>query len=298
MSKLLSISACAMFFFISASAQVTGTKPCDASRETVVPYKIEVCYDKTLHILFPTAIVYVDLGSRDIIADKAGDAENVLRVKAARKGFESQTNLSVITDNGDFYTFDVRYADNPSASGIEMRSCLDSKRERRPNNTVDVLLRELGEESPRSVYTVMNAIYVRDEHRINHIGGKGFGIKFLLCGLYSHNGVLYLHTRIRNDSNIRYGIDFIAFKIVDKKIARRTAIQERTISPLRTYNDIDIVESRQSEHTVYAFEMFTIPDDKCLVAELRERNGGRHLSFRIENGDIVQAKVIGNVETE
>ncbi len=144
----------------------------------------------------------------------------------------------------------------------------------------------------------MNAIYVRDEHRINHIGGKGFGIKFLLCGLYSHNGVLYLHTRIRNDSNIRYGIDFIAFKIVDKKIARRTAIQERTISPLRTYNDIDIVESRRSEHTVYAFEMFTIPDDKCLVAELRERNGGRHLSFRIENGDIVQAKVVGNVETE
>ena len=79
----------------------------------IPPYGIEVTYDKTVHIIFPAAIRYVDLGSRNLVAGKAGVAENVLRVKAAMKGFEAETNLSVITESGSFYTFNVRYADEP-----------------------------------------------------------------------------------------------------------------------------------------------------------------------------------------
>ena len=37
---------------------------------------------------------------------------------------------------------------------------------------------------------------------------------------------------------------------------------------------------------------FTIPDDKCLVMELNEKNGGRHQSFVIENEDLVRAGTI------
>lgn len=297
MNKILLIWAFGCLSAVSVYAQTSlpDIKSDSEYCTPVQPYEIEVCYDKTMHIIFPSAIIYVDLGSRDIIADKAGGAENVLRVKAANRDFRSQTNISVITDKGDFYTFDVRYSENPAISSLEMRGLIACNDDRRPNNTLDVHLRELGEESPRTVYAVMSHIYACNERRINHIGGKGFGIQFLLRGLYSHNGVLYIQTRIRNSSNIRYDIDFIVFKIVDKKIAKRTAIQERIIEPLRTYNDVDIVEGHRSERTVYAFDMFTIPDDKRLVVELRERNGGRHLSFTVENADIVRAKVIDGI---
>ena len=37
---------------------------------------------------------------------------------------------------------------------------------------------------------------------------------------------------------------------------------------------------------------FTMPDDKCLVVELTEKNGGRHESFTIENEDLVRARNI------
>lgn len=43
-------------------------------------------FQKTVHILFPSEVKYVDLGSFDIIADKATGAENVVRIKAAVKG--------------------------------------------------------------------------------------------------------------------------------------------------------------------------------------------------------------------
>ena len=42
----------------------------------VVPYGLEVTFDKTTHLIFPTAICYVDLGSNNLIAGKAEGAEN------------------------------------------------------------------------------------------------------------------------------------------------------------------------------------------------------------------------------
>ena len=76
----------------------------------IPPYGIEVTYDKTVHIIFPSAIRYVDLGSQNLIAGKADGAENVLRVKATVRDFHAETNMSVITENGSFYTFNVKYA--------------------------------------------------------------------------------------------------------------------------------------------------------------------------------------------
>ena len=61
----------------------------------VLPYGLEVTFEKTVHLIFPAAIRYVDLGSQNIIAGKADDAENVLRVKAAVREFETETNMSV-----------------------------------------------------------------------------------------------------------------------------------------------------------------------------------------------------------
>lgn len=41
---------------------------------------------------------------------------------------------------------------------------------------------------------------------------------------------------------------------------------------------------------------FTIPDDKCLVVELNEKNGGRHQSFVIENEDLVRTNTINELQ--
>ena len=43
---------------------------------------------------------------------------------------------------------------------------------------------------------------------------------------------------------------------------------------------------------------FTIPDGKCLVVELNEKNGGRHQSFVVENEDLVRARVIDELKVQ
>ena len=51
----------------------------------IPPHGLEVTYDKTVHIIFPAEVRYVDLGSPNLIAGKADGAENVIRVKATSR---------------------------------------------------------------------------------------------------------------------------------------------------------------------------------------------------------------------
>ncbi|MDR1500968.1 MAG: conjugative transposon protein TraN [Prevotella sp.] len=263
----------------------------------IPPYGLEVTFDKTVHVIFPASIRYVDLGSNNIIAGKAGSSENVLRIKAAVRSFETETNMAVITEEGSYYTFNIKYADEPEKLNIEMKDFMhDGIVTHRPNNSLDIYLKELGSESPRIVYLINRAIYKTDKRIVKHIGSKRFGIQYLLKGIYSHNNLLYLHTSIKNSSNVPFDVDFVRMKIVDKKVAKQTAIQETVIYPLRAYNFISTVGGNQTERTVFAIDKITIPNDKKLVIELFEKNGGRNQSFEIENADLIRAEEINELK--
>lgn len=292
MKQLIFISILISTLSISLCAQNDHTKV--ISKDRVIPsYYLEVTYDKTVHLILPSAISYIDLGSSNIIAGKADGAENVLRVKAAVKDFREETNFSVITDEGSFYSFIVGYAENPTKLNIEMKDFIhDGKLVNRPNNSMEIYLSELGDESPQTIRLAMEKIYKTNRKTVKHVKSKQFGIEFFLRGIFSHNGKLYLHTRVENTTEIPYDIDFIVFKVVDKKVAKRTAIQETIIKPVRAYNYMTLISGNSSECTVFAFEKFTIPNKKQLVVELFEKNGGRHQEFVIKNNDLAKARTI------
>lgn len=262
----------------------------------VLPYGLEITFDKTVHLIFPAQIRYVDLGSSNIIAGKAEDADNVLRVKAAVRDFETETNLSVICDDGSFYSFNVKYAEEPERLNIEMQDFLHSPTNNLPTNKADIYFKELGSQSPVLVKLIMKTIWQNDRREVKHIGSKKFGIQFLLRGLYSHNGLLYFHLQMKNQSEMPYNIDFIMFKVVDKKVAKRTAIQEQVLQPLRAYNDVVRIGGLQTQRSIFALEQFTLPDDKVLEVTLFEQNGGRHQTFIVENEDLIRTKNIDNLK--
>ena len=308
---ILSIVVCATITLPAMAQQVEGNNQLLSSGDlyqgmsrsipngrVVLPYGLEVTFEKTVHLIFPAAIRYVDLGSQNIIAGKADDAENVLRVKAAVREFETETNMSVICEDGSFYAYNVKYADEPKKLSIEMKDFLSPTEGRLPSNRADIYFKELGSESPILVKLIMKSIYQNDKRIIKHIGAKQFGMRFLLRGLYAHNGLLYFHVRMDNESNMPYAVDFITFKVVDKKVAKRTAIQEQVLLPVRAYNYVVRVAGKKTEQTVFCLPKFTIPDDKELVVEMNEKEGGRHQSFVVENSDLVRALTINELSVK
>lgn len=274
------------------------TRPLTFNR-MIPPYALEVTFNKTVHVIFPAPIRYVDLGSADLLAAKADGTDNVLRVKAALRDFSRESNLSVITEDGSYYTFNVKYADEPVKLSVEMTDFLhDGEAVNRPNNALAVYMQELGQESPLLVKLIMQSIYKNNDREIKHIGSKRFGIQHTLKGIYTHNGLLYFHLQLKNSSNVPFNIDFITFKIVDKKVAKRTAIQEQVIWPLRAYNNLMLIGGQRTERAIFALPKFTIPDDKMLVVELNEQEGGRHQRFTVDNADLVRAKVINELKVK
>ncbi len=263
----------------------------------IPPHGLEITYDKTVHVIFPAPVRYVDLGSPNLIAGKADGAENVIRVKATTRHFRQETNMSVITEDGNFYTFNVKYADEPLLLNVEMCDFIhDGESVNRPNNAMEIYLTELDNESPRLVRLIMKSVHENDKRRIRHIGSKRFGVQFLLKGMYTHSDLLYFHTQVKNTSHVPFDVDFITFKIVDKEVVKRTAMQEQVIYPLRAYNYVTRVNGRDSECTVFALPKFTIPDDKKLVVEMFEKQGGRHQRFEVVNEDLVRAETVNELK--
>lgn len=265
--------------------------------QMVTPYGVQVTFAKTVHIIFPSTVKYVDLGSNHIIAGKADGAENVIRVKATTEGFPGETNFSVICEDGSFYSFNAKYSSEPKMLNIEMKDFLENESLTDYSHTrMNIYFRELGNESPLLVKLIMQSIYKNNDREIRHLGCKRFGVQFLIKGIYVHNGMFYFHTQVKNASNVPFDTDFIKFKIVDKKVAKRTAIQESVLYPVRSYNEVITINGKSTIRTVYTLPKFTIPEDKILVVELVEKNGGRHQSIRIESSDIVNAKVINELK--
>ncbi|ALR29239.1 conjugal transfer protein TrbN [Chryseobacterium sp. IHB B 17019] len=288
-------------FFLHTKAQKHDSIPIKDSLVTesrlrtgkIEPYWLTVTYDKTTHIIFPSKIKYVDLGSENLIAGKADAAENVLRVKAAVRNFESETNFSVITEDGKFYSFDVFYSGYPSTLNYDVLKMLQHQEKEKVN---DVLFEDLGDHSPSLTEAALKNIYIKNKKLIRHIGSYSFGISFLLKGIYIHMGKFYFHTEIKNNTNVPFPIDFMTFKIVDNKSARQTAVQENEMAPLRTYIPLTDVQDHRTERNVFLLNQFTLADDKMLVIELYEKNGGRHQRLEVQNEDLIHAKPVKNLQ--
>jgi len=274
----------------SFAQQATTTSKLSLGK--VEPYEMQVTYNKTSHLIFPAAIRYVDLGSEYLIAGKAEDAENVLRIKAAVKDFPDETNFSVITDDGRFYNFNVYYSANPATMNYDL---LTMQKVSDRENGNDVLFEELGNNSPSLAGLLLETIYKKNKRIVKHIGSKSYGIQFLLKGIYVHNGKFYFHTELRNKSNVPFQIDFVNFKIVDKKVAKRTVVQEKPLTPLRMYKPLDEIAGNSMEQNVFLLDQFTIADDKVLIIEIFEKNGGRQQTLQVENSDLVHARQINDM---
>ena len=289
-------------------AAITATrvmaKPVGQTPQEILPQRIEAGFTKTVHILFPSPVTYIDIGSMDIIAGKADGAENVVRVKAAVRNFTAETNLTVITEDGGFFTFDVYYAENPAVSTLNLTvqepqpesmkkpAAVGYPQPTAPASEGRVLLREVGREKPATIKRMLSDIYRQNRTDVKGIRAKKYGIEVEVLGIYVFNDVIYIHTCISNDTNISFEVDARRFIVADRKLAKRTAQQQTSLEILRVCNDPAVVRGHQRQRTVFALPKLTISDDKVLLLEIVEKNGARHQTVEIAAKELLDAKLL------
>ncbi|RYE47305.1 MAG: conjugative transposon protein TraN [Sphingobacteriales bacterium] len=254
----------------------------------ILPYRLEVTFNKTINLVFPAAITSIDRGSQDIMVEKAAGVDNILRVKADTKVFE-ETNLSVITNDGKLYSFLVSYNSNPSYLNINIGdvalSTMTSSKPKDGGITPSMTMNEqsLKEYSQKAVSQKSN---------IHSVYGESSRMAFALTGFYVKDNAMFCRLRINNYSRINYDIDQFRLYIRDKKQSKRTATQEIEINPLYILGDSSSIRGKGEETLVIAVPKFTIPDGKYMAIEITERNGGRHLNLRVKNRHVMRAMLL------
>ncbi|MGY2134406.1 conjugative transposon protein TraN [Hymenobacter sp. HD11105] len=256
------------------------------SQHLIASYHLGVGFQKTTHLIFPTAVTYVDLGSGSIIANKAQGAENIVKVKANTADF-AQTNMTVLTSEGKLYSFLVDYEKDPKIINLNFAGAAGNG-----TGGAAVALASRAAGSRHSV-EAMSAEVSSQKQTLRRRRMAKDDIMLGLHGLYTADDLFYFQLMLRNKSNIGYDIDFLKFIVRDKKLVKRTAMQESELTPRYVYNgQLSAIPGQKQLERVYVTPKFTIPDDKVLIIELFEKGGGRHLALKITNQDILRARVL------
>lgn len=279
-----------ILLFVGLFIKTFGQQSLEQGR--VDPFRLEVTYNKTCHLIFPSAIRYTDLGSSYLIAEKAEDAQNVLRIKAAVKDFAEETNFTVITEDGHFYSFNVIYNADPYTLSYDLKKMKDDFEREEGRN---VQFEELGFNPPSLTEVALKTIYQQNKRYVRHIASRSYGIQLLLKGIYVHNGKFYFHLEVKNRSNVPFVVDFCTYKIEDKQIAKKTVSQEKQLVPLRQYPGLDVISDNSIAGNVILLDQFTITDEQVLRIEIFERNGARNQVLEVENSDLVTAKPVSEM---
>lgn len=225
---------------------------------------LNITTDKTTSLIFSYPVKYIDRGSKDILVQTIREQDNVILVKAASVHF-SETNLTVVTSDGNVYSFRTHYSANPDSLLIR----------------VPPLQHEGIQTYAKTILDNPSTIRGPKENK--------WGIHACVAGVYIREAVMYFQLRISNDSPIDYTIDLLRFYVRDQNRAKRTAVQEVEIVPVFIAGNTNRVRANSVSTIVVATDQFTIPDAKVFVMQVMEKNGGRHLQLKLHNKHLLQA---------
>ncbi len=262
-------------------------------------YPLGISDRKTTHIIFPAKIREFDAGTDYVLAQIPETVTNVLRVKANPKATifcqadsGRETNMTVLTDDGGFYSFLIRYQEEPEILNINMANNLSAddytSRTLGINRATAITFTSSATLATGSGLTPNDLLYhcQRIDGRkafIRNIGASKMRINSLLTGIYVADKIMYMQFAVSNDSQLDYEVDFFKFYVRDKDVLKRMAAQEMELKPYTRYPEIlTLLRAKSERSLVYALPLTTLTEDKVIDVDLYEKDGGRHLRFQIE----------------
>jgi conjugative transposon TraN protein len=232
---------------------------------------LSVTTAKTTSLIFPFPVKHVDMGSKNILVQQVREADNILLVKAATNQLP-ETNLTVITSDGSVYAFEINYKDDPLT-----------------------LVWQIPAKQEANVITYANSI-MDNTATVRSIHDAKYDMFARVSGIYIRKETIYYQLQLFNRSTIDFDIDYLRFTLRDHRKVKRTATQEVELRPLYIAGNIKMVKAGATNSIVVALSKFTIPDAKLLAIEIGEKDGGRNLSMRVRNRNIIRAIPLPNLK--
>jgi conjugative transposon TraN protein len=268
-----------MILMIAHQSIQAQTGDVKTKASVIQPFYLSISSSKTTNLIFPYAIKSIDRGSKRVLVQKAKAAENVLQVKADTVDFK-ETNLSIITQDGQFYSFMVSYAENPTWLNLQISK--DSGLEKQAIFQEPIINKALYD---RNVDTIS-----LQQQFLNKCKSSNKIILSLL-GIYLKDNILFFALSVENLSLFNLTIENIEFIVKDRKSSKRSAVYEKLFQPLFD-PFIPTLDANDKRYIITGFQPFTFFPSQVLHIKLREKNGGRSVIMPIKLKKLLKARAI------
>lgn len=254
---------------------------------------IRVNKDISTHFVTGSKIKYVDISSPVVEGD--APADDILRIKPVEekikvkkkgawaeeaKQFIDGQSLGVVTIATETYLtqYALVYSEIPSDAVTNYIIPQEEKQGYKNPKT-----KMSGEDMVNFCWRVWNQ--PANYHDVRTKKDKLF---FTLNNIFTIGDYFFIDVELRNKANIKYDIDQVSFKIVDKHINKSTNVQEVPIKSVRQL--FDTKEFKKDYRNVFVFEKFSFSDEKVFVIEIAEKQySSRNIELRIDYSDVLNA---------
>lgn len=264
----------------SSKAQENETETPSSQRQ-----KLYIREDITLHFTSPEPIQYVDISCESLVGDLPLD--NVFRIKILKDsvdfGKPQQDDLGVVTIIGQKFIaqYDLYYA--PESSAVPtLLEILPTHMRPLDIGTAPLSQNEL-RHFCREVYKLKPSI--------KGIRNSQYGIWGYVDNIHTLEDYIFLDITFINDTNLKFDIDQVRFRVEDRKIVKATNVQAIELEPAFTLFERE--SFKRKFRNIYVLEKFSFPNNKVLIIELTETQlSGRSLTLEIDYADLLRADTL------
>jgi conjugative transposon TraN protein len=257
-----------------AQSPITGT----VHDSNLVSYLVPA--DRTLHILAPEPILYVDISSPDVDGDLP--EKNLCRLKPAPGKMAPGSSFTVTVVTASLISVSqLIVADSLSHEPRTYVITLEPKHWVRMNE------RRITEPEFRSLalHTLSEQAHVRG------VKARNGGIRYRVNNLFVIGDYLMLDLSVENMSNLDLDIDEVRFTLSGRKPVSAQISQDMGITPIYTHQAPSNVIAQSNWRNIYLFEKFHFSSDKVLRITLSEQQiSGRNLELTLDNRRLMQAR--------
>ena len=260
------------------TAGLLGTRNAQAQTTYEEMEQLTVNEQVTTVITASEPVRMVDISTDKVVGDQPLD--NIVRLKPKEAGHEDGEVVAIVTVITERYR--TQYAlvyTTRLKEAVTDKEILPHERNDYNNPAVSMSTAEM----TRFARRIWNS-----PARIRNVATKAHRMVMRLNNIYSVGDYFFIDFSIENKTNIRFDIDEIRVKLVDKKLAKATNAQTIELTPAMILEPGKTF--RHGYRNVLVIKKMTFPNDKVLTVEMTEKQiSGRNISLNIDYEDVLSA---------
>ena len=232
---------------------------------------------KSVALFFPQAIRQGITGASHFVFTYNRETKQYFGLLQAQPGEAS--NLLVVTDDGQVYSYILKYAEQlpklnyfmskTESIGTEVPLLVKPKPKQIALDSMEKSL----------AYYKSFSKYLLKTNPKRLASKKRNGIKLQLQKMVYHKSETYLVMEVSNTSGITFETDFLKVYSVSGNKKRKASYQRLEMKPIYICNYPNKIWNGQLLRFVYVLPKYVLGDKEKLLVELQELNGGRKVTL-------------------